>query len=143
METNNTTKVTEGAGHFDVMYYGMENRIAEDIYKPYSKYGVKAHLEALKEAIESLPKGKVPSYIIVIDRATLKAKVFVNQREVKLRVGELEGMVEKYKKFFKDKTLNEGVRIIQSNTKEKEVELQESLRRTNEIINSRETGGRS
>ena len=51
-------------------------------------------------------------------------------------------MVEKYKKFFKDKILNEGVRIIQSNTKEKEVELQESLKRTNEIINSRETGRR-
>ena len=77
-----TTKVVTGAGHFDVMYFDMDSRIASDIYKPYSKYGVKAHYEALQEALKDMPEDKIPSYIIVIDRATLKPKVFVNQREV-------------------------------------------------------------
>lgn len=118
MEANNTTKVTEGAGHFDVMYFGMDSRIASDIYKPYSQYGVKAHYEALQEALKDMPKDKIPSYIIVIDRATLKAKVFVNQREVKLtKPGELEGKIEKYKKYFKDKTFDESVRVIKANTR--------------------------
>lgn len=117
LESPSKTKVTTGAGHFDVMYFGMDSRIAEDIYKPYSKYGVKAHYEALKEAIQKLPSDKIPSYIIVIDRATLKPKVFVNQREVKLnRPGELELKVEKYKKYFKDKSYDNSVRVIKTDT---------------------------
>jgi hypothetical protein len=108
------TKVVTGAGHFDVMYFGMDSRIAEDIYKPYSEFGVKAHYEALKEAIQKLPSDKIPSYIIVVDRATLKPKVFVNQKEVRLRPGELEQKMEKYKKYFKDKTYDDAVRVIKS-----------------------------
>jgi hypothetical protein len=96
------------------MYFGMDKKLAEDIYKPYSKYGVKAHYEALQEALKDMSKEDIPSYIIVIDRATLKPKVFVNQKEVKLnRPGELELKVEKYKKYFKDKTFeNNGVRNL-------------------------------
>ena len=113
LEKPSTTKVTEGAGDFDVMYFDMDSRIASDIYKPYSKYGVKAYYEALQEGIKSLPKDKIPSYIIVIDRATLKAKVFVNQKEVVLnRPGELALKVEKYKKYFKDKNFDESVKVI-------------------------------
>ena len=125
LEVPNMTKVTEGAGHFDVMYFDMNSRIAEDIYKPYSKYGVKAHYEALKEGLKDMPEDKIPSYIIVIDRATLKPKVFVNQKEVKLtRPGELTQKIEKYKKYFKNKTFNDGeVRVIQSSTTKKESEF--------------------
>lgn len=106
---SDTTKVVTGAGHFDVMFFGMDSRIASDIYKPYSKYGVKAHYEALKEALKDIPEDKIPSYIVVIDRATFKAKVFVNQREVKLtKPGELESKVEKYKKFFANKNIDDS-----------------------------------
>ena len=120
-----TTKVVTGAGHFDVMYFDMNSRIAEDIYKPYSQYGVKAHYEALKEGIKDLPEDKIPSYIIVIDKATLKPKVFVNQKEVQLtRPGELAQKIEKYKKYFKDKTFNDNeVRVIHSNTTKRESEF--------------------
>lgn len=111
-----TTKVVTGAGHFDVMYFGMDSRIASDIYKSYSEFGNKAFFEALKEAIKDMPKDKIPSYIVVIDKVTLKAKVFVNQKEVKLRPGELEQKIEKYKKYFKDKTFDESVKVIKGSS---------------------------
>ena len=114
-----TTKVVTGAGHFDVMNYAMSGRIAEDIYKSYSEYGVKAHYEALKEAVKSLPQDKIPSYLIVVDRATLKPKVFVNQKEVKLtKPGELDRLMDKYKKFYAGKTFGDEVRNLATNERE-------------------------
>ena len=108
-----TTKVVTGAGHFDIMNYSMSERIAENVYKPYSQYGVKAHYEAMKEAVKDLPPNKIPSYLIVVDRATLKPRVFVNQKEVKLtKPGELDRLMDKYIKFFKDKTFDPSVRNL-------------------------------